>query len=281
MNILWNDQIVAKESVMIDPEDRGYQFGDGIYEVVAIYDGELFEWEAHYERFLRSAAELSILLPDGIEKLKTNIHTLIEENNVDNGFVYFQLTRGTAPRFHAYPTEAISPVLTGSVKKKDPTNPLPSSMKAITTEDIRWLRVDIKSLNLLPNCMAKQKAMEAGVHEAIFIRDQVVTEASSSNLFGVKDGKLYTHPLNNLILNGITRQVVLRLASQLNLPVIEETFTKETLYLMDEVFITNTGVNICPVTEIDSIQIGNGHCGDITADLIKAFSDLLPSKVNV
>lgn len=281
MNILWNDQIVAKESVIIDPEDRGYQFGDGIYEVVAIYDGELFEWEAHYERFLRSAAELSIVLPDGIEKLKTNIHTLIEENDVDNGFVYFQLTRGTAPRFHAYPTEAVPPVLTGSVKKKDPRNSPPSSIKAITTEDIRWLRVDIKSLNLLPNCMAKQMAMEAGVHEAIFIRDQVVTEASSSNLFGVKGGKLYTHPLNNLILNGITRQVVLRLAKQLNVPVIEETFTKETLYLMDEVFITNTGVNICPVTEIDSIQIGSGQCGDITADLIKAFSDLLSPKVNV
>ncbi|MEK4630081.1 D-amino-acid transaminase [Solibacillus sp. FSL R7-0682] len=281
MNILWNDQIVAKESIIIDPEDRGYQFGDGIYEVVAIYNGELFEWEAHYERFLRSAAALSISTQHIIEKLKSNIHTLIEENSVEDGYVYFQLTRGTAPRFHAYPAEAVPPVLTGLVKKKDTTNPPPSSMKAITTEDIRWLRVDIKSLNLLPNCMAKQKAIEAGVHEAIFIRDQVVTEASSSNLFGVKNGKLYTHPLNHLILNGITRQVVLRLASQLNLPVIEEAFTKEALYLMDEVFITNTGVNVCPVTEIDATQIGNGSCGVITASLMKAFSELLSPKIKV
>lgn len=281
MKILWNDQIIEKNEVTIDPEDRGYQFGDGIYEVVAIYGGQLFEWDAHFERFVRSATELSIKLPDYIHSLKANILTLVKENHIEDGFTYFQLTRGAAPRFHGYPDQSIQPVLTGLVKKKDPNMLLPSSLKAITTEDNRWLRVDIKSLNLLPNCMAKQKAIDSGVHEAIFIRNRLVTEASSSNIFAVKDGVLYTHPLSNLILNGITRQVTLRLASQLNLKVIEEPFTKEALYTMDEIFITNTGVNICPVSEIDGSLIGNGECGKITEQLMTAFSQLLPSKISL
>ena len=281
MKIIWNDQIIEKNEVTIDPEDRGYQFGDGIYEVVAIYGGQLFEWDAHFERFVRSATELSIKLPDYIHSLKANILTLVKENNIEDGFTYFQLTRGAAPRFHGYPDQSIQPVLTGLVKKKDPNVIFPSSIKAITTEDNRWLRVDIKSLNLLPNCMAKQKAIEAGVHEAIFIRNGLVTEASSSNLFAVKDGILYTHPLSNLILNGITRQVTLRLASQLNLKVIEEPFTKESLYTMDEIFITNTGVNIYPVSEIDGVLIDNGECGKITEQLMTAFNQLLPSKISL
>ena len=279
MKILWNDGIVEKSEVTIDPEDRGYQFGDGIYEVVAIYGGQLFEWDAHFERFVRSATELSITLPDYIHNLKENILTLIKENNIEDGYTYFQLSRGTAPRFHGYPEKSVQPVLTGLVKKKDPNVAPPSIIKAITTEDIRWLRVDIKSLNLLPNCIAKQKAIDAGVHEAIFIRNGIVTEASSSNIFGIKEGILYTHPLSNLILNGISRQVIVRLAAQFNFQVIEEPFTKEALYTMDEVFITNTGVNICPVSEIDGILIGNGECGKITEQLIAAFNQLLPSKI--
>lgn len=281
MNILWNDQIVEKSEVIIDTEDRGYQFGDGIYEVVAIYNGQLFEWDAHFERFVRSASELSIALPDYIHKLKENILTLVEENNIEDGFTYFQLTRGAAPRLHGYPNASVQPILTGHVKKKDPNAVVPTMMNAITTEDIRWLRVDIKSLNLLPNCMAKQKALEAGAQEAIFVRNGIVTEASSSNLFAVKDGILYTHPLSNLILNGISRQVTLRLAAHFNFQVIEEPFTKETLYTMDEVFITSTGVNICPVCEIDGMLIGDGEYGKITEQLLTAFNNLLPSKITL
>jgi D-alanine transaminase len=282
MNILFNDQIVAKESVSIDMEDRGYQFGDGIYEVVAIYNGELFEWEAHYERFIRSANEIALPLPKYIDNLKKNIMKLISEQNVAEGFVYFQLTRGVFPRNHAFPTEAVLPVLTGEIKDLAKMNkPVMTSMKAITTEDIRWLRVDIKSLNLLPNCMAKQKAVEAGAQEAILIRDSFVTEASSSNVFGVKEGVLYTHPLSNLILNGITRQVVLRLAKQLHYTVIEAPFTKEELMKMDEVFITNTGVNVCPIVEIDGVMIGTGECGAITATLKQAFEQLIMPKVKL
>jgi len=276
LNILFNNQVVPRDSVSIDMEDRGYQFGDGIYEVVAIHNGELFEWDAHLERFLRSAKEISLTLPEQFEQLKDNIYQLIAENQVEQGYVYFQLTRGTSPRMHTFPEPEVSSVLTGLVKKVD-QQPV-TFMKAITTEDIRWLRVDIKSLNLLPNCMAKQKAAEAGAAEAIFLRDGLVTEASSSNVFGVKDGVLYTHPISNLILNGITRQVVLRLAEKLDYRLVEEAFTKEELMAMNEVFITNTGVNVCPIVEIDHFLIGDGACGPITASLMAAFNELIQLK---
>ncbi|MDN4494586.1 D-amino-acid transaminase [Ureibacillus aquaedulcis] len=273
MDILFNNQIVSRDSVSIDIEDRGYQFGDGIYEVVSIYNGELFEWEAHLERFVRSAKEIALTLPEQFDLLKENIMRLIEDNHIEEGYAYFQLTRGTALRMHAFPEPQAEPVLTGMVKNA--TSPPITAVKAITTEDIRWLRVDIKSLNLLPNCMAKQKAVEAGAQEAIFIRDHYVTEASSSNVFGVKNGVLYTHPINNLILNGITRQVVLRLAGNLHYKVVEEAFTRDELMDMDEVFITNTGLNVCPVIEIDGMLIGEGVCGPITSSLMSAFGELI------
>lgn len=279
MNILFNNQIISRDSISVDIEDRGYQFGDGIYEVVSIYNGELFEWEAHLERFIRSAKEIALTLPEQFELLKDNIVQLIDENKVDQGYVYFQLTRGAAPRMHVFPEPEVSPVLTGIVKSA--VKPPISAMKAITTEDIRWLRVDIKSLNLLPNCMAKQKAVEAGAQEAIFVRDGYVTEASSSNVFGVKKGVLYTHPISNLILNGISRQVVLRLAEEFKFKVIEEAFTRNELMAMDEVFITNTGVNICPVVEIDNILIGSGSCGSITSTLMSAFDELIQKNTKV
>lgn len=280
MRVLYNGEIVEKSSIVIDIEDRGYQFGDGIYEVVPIYASQLFEWDAHYERFERSAKEISLSLPTGIEKLKQNIEQLIEEQAIEDGFVYFQLTRGVSPRAHFFPEPAVPPILTGQVKAR-PAGFTLAPIKAITQPDIRWLRVDIKSLNLLGNCLVKQAAVEAGAQEAILVRDGFVTEASSSNVFGVKNGKLYTHPINHLILNGISRQVVVRIAAKLGIELNETAMTSAELLEMDEVFITNSGINVCPVYEIDGKIIGSGDTGVITAQIMQQFDKLLPKKITL
>lgn len=275
MNILLNDKIVSRENAMVDIEDRGYQFGDGIYEMIRIYDGLLFEWEAHLERLVRSAKELMIPLPKGMEVLQKNIHLLMKESGVLNGSVYIQITRGVSPRKHHFPENA-DPVLTAYVREMErPLEQIRNGIKAITTEDIRWLRVDIKSLNLLGNVLAKQKAVEQGASEAILVRGDIVTEASSSNVFAIRGQECFTHPTNQFILNGITRQVVVRLLESTNLTLVETPFTKEALMEMDEVFITNTGLEVCPVIEIDEQLIGDGMPGYYTTQLQKAFESLL------
>ncbi|WP_160723089.1 D-amino-acid transaminase [Bacillus sp. USDA818B3_A] len=279
MNILLNNRIVPRESFSVDIEDRGFQFGDGIYEVIRIYDGVFFEWEAHFERLIRSAKELMLPLPQAIDILYENLQLLLKESQITDGSVYIQITRGTAPRFHAFP-EKTEPTLVAYVREmKRPLEQIRNGIKVITAEDIRWLRVDIKSLNLLGNVLARQKAVEQGAAEAILIRDGVVTEGSSSNVFAIKGNLCYTHPANHLILNGITRQVVLRLIKNTNLTLRETPFTMEELIEMDEVFITNTGQEVCPVIQIDEVKIGKGSPGFYTRQLQSAFESLLGSVI--
>ncbi|MEH7120127.1 D-amino-acid transaminase [Neobacillus vireti] len=275
MNILLNNRIISRESFTVDLEDRGFQFGDGIYEVIRIYDGFFFEWEAHLERLVRSAKELMLPLPTAIHTLYQNLQLLMKDSKITNGTVYIQVTRGAAPRFHAFPKET-EPTLVAYVREMQrPLEQMRNGIKTITTEDIRWLRVDIKSLNLLGNVLAKQKAVEQGGAEAILIRDGIVTEGSSSNLFAIKGKQCFTHPANHLILNGITRQVVLRLLNNSELTLHETSFTLDELLEMDEVFITNTGQEVCPVIQIDDSVIGKGTPGVYTRQLQSAFEALL------
>ncbi|MCM3729264.1 D-amino-acid transaminase [Neobacillus cucumis] len=281
MNILLNNKIVPRESFTVDLEDRGFQFGDGIYEVIQIYDGVFFEWEAHLERLVRSAKELMLPLPAAINTLYQNLQLLVKDNKVTNGTVYIQVTRGTAPRLHAFPQKT-EPTLVAYVREMErPLEQMRSGIKVVTAEDIRWLRVDIKSLNLLGNVLAKQKAVEQGGAEAILIRDGIVTEGSSSNLFAIKGKQCFTHPANHLILNGITRQVVLRLLKKTDLILQETPFTFDELLEMDEVFITNTGQEICPVIQVDEYKIGKGTPGVYTRLLQSAFEALLGSVISI
>ena len=277
---LLNDQIVKDEEVVIDKEDRGYQFGDGVYEVVKVYNGELFTAEEHINRFYASAEKIRITIPYTKDKLHQLIYRLVEANRVDTGHVYFQITRGASPRNHIFPGDDVLPVLTGNTKENPrPVQNFENGVKATFVEDIRWLRCDIKSLNLLGAVLAKQEAHEKGCYEAILHRAETVTEGSASNIYGIKNGILYTHPADNFILNGITRQVILKCAAEIGLPVKEEAFTKAQLLLMDEAIVSSTTSEVTPIIDIDGTKIGNGTPGEWTRKLQAQFETKIPKGI--
>ncbi|MER2048340.1 MAG: D-amino-acid transaminase [Solibacillus sp.] len=277
---LWNDQIVKNEEVLVDKEDRGYQFGDGVYEVVKVYNGELFTATEHIDRFYDSAEKIRITIPYTKDKLHQLLHQLVETNNIDTGHVYFQITRGAGPRNHIFPGDDVKPVITGNAKENPrPLENFEKGVKATFVEDIRWLRCDIKSLNLLGAVLAKQEAYEKGCYEAILHREEIVTEGSSSNIYGIKDGVLYTHPANNLILNGITRQVIIKCAAEIGLTVNEQAMTKEQLLAMEEVIVSSTTSEVTPVIEIDGTVIGNGTPGEWTRKLQAQFETKIPKGI--
>lgn len=277
---LWNDQIVKNEEVLVDKEDRGYQFGDGVYEVVKVYNGELFTATEHIDRFYDSAEKIRITIPYTKDKLHQLLHQLVEENHIDTGHVYFQITRGAGPRNHIFPGDDVKPVLTGNTKENPrPLENFEKGVKATFVEDIRWLRCDIKSLNLLGAVLAKQEAYEKGCYEAILHRDEIVTEGSSSNIYGIKEGVLYTHPANNLILNGITRQVIIKCAAEIGLTVSEQAMTKEQLLAMEEVIVSSTTSEVTPIIEVDGTVFGNGTPGEWTRKLQAQFETKIPKGI--
>ena len=209
-------QFTEKDSLNISIDDRGYYFGDGVYEVVKVYDGELYTAEQHFERLFQSASKVKMSVPYSEQQLIDIAKELVKVNDVKTGHIYLQVTRGASPRIHQFPDLAVTPVVTGyAVHNPRPMSNMEDGVAVKTVDDIRWLRCDIKSLNLLANVLAKQEAFESGCAEAILVRDGIVTEGSSSNAFGVKDGVVITHPATNLILNGITRQVVLKLCKEI------------------------------------------------------------------
>lgn len=279
---LMNDGFVKEDEVTISIEDRGYYFGDGVYEVIRVYGGLMFTAEEHIERLYESAKKIRMELPYGPDEMLEKLNHLINENGVKEGHVYIQATRGTAPRVHQFPGEGIVPVITAYTKEYpvivDETVVEPAKLKSV--DDVRWLRCDIKSLNLLANVMAKQEAYETGCYEAILHRNGTVTEGSSSNMFGVKDGVIYTHPVSNFILNGITRRVIMQCCEELEQPVREEPMTLEEVYSMDEFFMSSTTNGILPVNEIDGKIIGNGRPGPVTERLMAAFEAKLPKPVS-
>jgi len=278
--MLYNDQIIDRKT-LIDIEDRGYQFGDGIYEVIGVYQGKLFMLDEHMERLERSAEKIQLNLPYSIQKLKQKIIELVQINKLYEGVVYLQISRGIAERWHYFPSSDTPPVTVAYTKLEESmTEEENNGAKAVLTQDIRWLRCDIKTLNLLPNVLAKQKAMEAGAVEAILHRGDIVTEASSSNVFIVKDGTVLTHPATNYILNGITRKKVLAICEELNVNAEEKTFTVHELLEADEVFITATKLDIVPVTTVDDQQIGNGSPGVVTRKVLHAFRSSLDELIN-
>lgn len=269
--ILHNEEFIREEELNISKEDRGYQFGDGIYEVVRVYEGNLFTAEEHIDRFYESAEKIKIVIPYTKDVFHKMLYDLVEMNEINNGQVYVQITRGHALRQHHFP-ESTSPVVVAYTKTVErPLELMRNGAKGAFIEDVRWLRCDIKSLNLLGNVMAKQEAHEKGSFEAILHRGEVVTEGSSSNMYGVKDGIIYTHPATNLILNGITRRVILQLSQDLGIEVQEMAFTKAQALEMDEFFMSSTTAEIMPITEIDGNPIGQGIPGELTKKLQQVF----------
>lgn len=270
--VIVNDQIIDRADARIDIEDRGYQFGDGVYEVIRIYGGQLFTGDEHLNRLYESAKKIKMVVPFQMDELKELLLKLIQQNGVNDGSVYLQLTRGATQRNHVFPASNVKPVLTANTREVPrPEAALEKGVEAIVADDIRWLRCDIKSLNLLPNLLAKQEATEQGCFEAILHRSGKVTEGSSSNAYIITDGKVKTHPATNLILNGITRQVISRLCKENSIPFIEEAFQLEDLLEADEVFISSTTSEVMPVVRIDGKLVGDGVPGPVTRKLQSLF----------
>jgi D-alanine transaminase len=273
-NVLLNGELLERSEASIDIEDRGYQFGDGVYEVIRVYNGKLFTEEEHLNRLWASAGSIGIEIPYSKEELQKQLKLLIEKDQLDTGTIYLQFTRGISPRKHPFPANGVTPTFVAYTREVGrPVEKLQSGVKAIITDDIRWLRCDIKSLNLLGNLLANQKAAEAGCDEAVLHREGRVTEGSHSNISIVKEGKVYTHPANHFILNGISRRVMIEICKREAISVVEESFTIEELSQADEIFLTGTTVEVMPVVELAGKSIGDGKPGPLTRKLQAWFKN--------
>ncbi|HET7627291.1 MAG TPA: D-amino-acid transaminase [Bacillales bacterium] len=270
--ILFENRLIERDEAVVDIEDRGYQFGDGVYEVIRVYNGHFFLLKAHMNRLERSTAEVKIKMPMPTAELERKLRELVKVNGLEDGFVYLQLTRGVAVRTHHFPEQSEAVLTAYTREMARPVKQMNDGVRTVLTEDMRWLRCDIKSLNLLGNVLAKQEAKEQGATEAIFHRGETVTEGSSSNVSIIKDDVLQTHPANNLILNGITKNKVFELARENGISVKEASFTVEELLEADEVFITSTTAEITPVVQIDDTTVGEGKPGPVTIKLQQAFT---------
>ncbi|MBE1554349.1 D-amino-acid transaminase [Sporosarcina limicola] len=271
-------QFTERDGLKISIDDRGYYFGDGVYEVIKVYGGKLYTAKEHINRLFQSASKIKIAIPYEETQFMEIANELISTNKILDGHIYIQVTRGSSPRTHHFPQPAVTPVVSAyAVSNPRPVAAIENGVSVKTVEDVRWLRCDIKSLNLLGNVLAKQEAHEAGCTEALLHRNGLVMEGSSSNMFGVKNGKVYTHPVTNLILNGITRQVVLALCKDLGISVDEKPFTLDEAFEMDEFFLTSTTSEITPITSIDGSKVGSGQPGPLTVKLQKAFALQIPS----
>jgi D-alanine transaminase len=276
MFIYLNNAIIPLAYSHLSPFDRGFLFADGVYESIRTYNRKLFRYEDHLERLKRSLKETMIDF-DRLNSIENIIYKLIKKNNIEKeSLVYLQITRGSAQqRTHSFPMEKTTPTLFISVKEfKEDIEEQSKGVKVILQEDVRWLRCDIKSTSLLPVVLASQKASEEGATEAILIRDGMITEGTHTNFFAVKDETVFTAPKSRLILDGITRKVVLEFCEKFKIDFKEEFIDKDDLKNFTEFFITSTTKEITPVTMIDYWQINNGEPGKITMSLQSVFKKI-------
>jgi D-alanine transaminase len=271
MMVYLNGQYLPSEKAMISVLDRGFIFGDGVYEVWRVVEGKLFEHQRHDRRLRRGLKAIEISVPEKeIDSLADVAKRLLTENDLlqGEGTFYLEITRGAAPRTHAYPSPGTKPTIFAMVSRFEvPVALRASGAKAITEPDVRWLRCDVKTVQLLPNCMAKQKAQAAGALEAILVRDGVVTEGTHTSVLGVKDGALRTHPLGPLILPSVTRELILEVAREQRVPVREEAFTTKELFALDELFVAGTTTDVTPIVDVDGKRIGSGKPGPVSMAL--------------
>lgn len=261
---LWKDKLVDRSGVEIDIFDRGYQYGDGIYEVIHVYNGVLFTEKEHLDRLERSAKRIEMNLMYEREKIEYLCEQLVAENEIKHGYIYIQVTRGEKLiRNHDYPNFADQiPVYSGfAVSNERVTSKIYEPSVAITFEDMRGSLCDVKSLNLLPNAMAIHAAKKQGARKAILIRDNYVTEEKSGNTLIVKDGKIYSHPDGNHILPGVTKLVIKRKCEKYGIPYIEKAVTVDELFAADEVLVVDTNSETVAINVIDKKQIGDGKRG--------------------
>ncbi|MBM4124960.1 MAG: D-amino-acid transaminase [Nitrospira sp.] len=267
-----NGRFMPLEQVLVPVEDRGFQFGDGVYEVIRTYRGVPYQLEAHLARLERSAQAIGLALPYRLREWQDFVREGLALGAHDESKVYIQVTRGVAPRDHAFPAST-SPTMVMTVRALRPLDAAlrETGVEAATMDDLRWGRCDIKSVNLLPNVMAKQKAKEIGAFEAIFLRNGMVTEGAVSNVMVVRGEVLMTAPEGERILSGVTRSVVLALARKAGVTVQERAVSVEELRSADEVFLTGTTVEVLAVVRLDGAPVGTGRPGTVTGLLSARF----------
>ena len=270
-----NGEFYPKEEIRISPDDRGFLFAEGIYEVVRWYKGFFYDMEGHLAR-MKGSLKKTLINWTEEDSFPEMALELIKRNNLKkkDALVYLQVTRGPASRSHAFPVPPVSPTVYAFAKNFIPEyEDKKSGIGVMLKEDIRWKRCDIKSIALLPNTLSFQEALDKGFLECAFVRDGKITECTHSNIFITAGGILYTHPESENILSGITRKNVIRLARKSGITVIEEAVTIDMLGEMTEAFITNTSGEIIAVTMLDKTIVGNGKPGPMTRILKEKFND--------
>lgn len=273
---LWKGVLVNEDNIHVSLQDRGYVFGDGLYEVVRVYNGSLFQMESHLDRLLNGAEIINFNLKHSRQEITQLFECLVSANDLVSGYVYLQLTRGDqGVRNHLFPDyEDQVPVVSGFVNHgKRNSEKIEKGTNGATCEDIRWKLCNAKTLNLLPNCMARNEAKEKGASKAILIKDGYVTEEKSGSILIVKEGKVITRPYSEAILFSITRKVIQEICEELQIPYEERLFTEEELLEADEVICADTNTEVCGVLEINGQPIGDGSTGPITKKLQKAYED--------
>ncbi len=253
---------MAPEEAKVSVFDRGFMFGDGIYEVMAVYGGAVFTLDEHLDRLQRSLGEIRLTSPLSRDEWRSLIEEAVERSDETTAYLYLQVTRGfSMPRSHEYPAEVkptvLITVMHAPILERKSVHPY----KVVTKEDFRWGRGDIKVTSLIANGLIKNEALAEGYDDAVMLRDGFVTEATAANVFIVKDGVIATPPKSNFLLHGITRDHIIGLAGKAGLPMEERPITESEVLSADEVWISSTGHEIWPVSQVNDTVIGNGEPG--------------------
>lgn len=276
MIVYFNGSFISRDKVAISPDDRGFVFADGIYEVLRVYNGKLFCFDAHLARLKRSLDETRINFPE-VEKLRSILNQLIQKNSFSekHAQIYIQITRGVAPRSHPFPKIPVTSTVFIDIFEK-PVPELESCFNnsAVLLEDQRWQRCDIKSVSLLPGVLANQYASEQGAREAIFYRNEVITEGSHTNVMAVINGTVFTHPLSKAILPGVTRSIILELCRKFDIPFKEQAVTVPEFLKSSEIFIAGSISEIVAITNIADTDYQNETAGPVTVKLIHEYRKL-------
>lgn len=265
MSIVYlNGKFLPIEDAYVPVLDRGFVFGDGVYEVIPVYGGHLFRLAQHLERLAQSLAGVRIAAPLSCDQWRDILVGLIKDNGGGDQSLYLQITRGVAPRDHAFPKNTTPTVFAMST----PLSPIPTQMLeqgvvAVTLDDIRWKNCHIKSINLLPNVLLRQEAIDQGALEAILVRDGNITEGAASNIFMVKNGVILTPPKGPQLLPGITRDLILELAAQNGISYRECNITQAEFVAADELWLSSSTREVLPITLLNGQPIGTGKPGDL------------------
>lgn len=276
-----NGEFVPEEDAKVSVFDRGFIFADGVYEVSSVLRGKLIENTGHLVRLRRSLSELNMSSPATDEEIEAIQKELIERNNLDEGLVYLQVTRGAADRDFAFPKDVAPTLVMFTQAKNILANPIAEKgLSVITVEDIRWRRRDIKTVGLLAPCLAKMQAKAAGADDAWMVEDGFITEGSSNNAYIVTDnGTIVTRQVGHEILNGITRRAVLALAEKHSYKVEERLFSVDECYNAAEAFVTSATMFVQPVVKIDDKQIGDGRPGLVAQQLRELYIGMALAEV--